>query len=157
MASRHHRHGGGAPQFREQFIAHQFRTQVETALESVRKILASTRNPTFPADTPHTYDDKYALAEFLVNLGLAAQANALECMGLDEDKMRTMRAWAADGRSVTLRATSKESCRFAETREREVESKHSYVSEKTSRGSKETKKNKVVTRVTEHFWTFSVE
>ena len=33
------------------------------ALEQTRKVLDTTRLPTFPSDVPHTYTDKFTLVE----------------------------------------------------------------------------------------------
>ena len=139
------------------FDEYRFRQQVEAALSSVRKVLDTSRNPTYAADTPHQYDDKYALAEFLSNLGLAAQLNCLEQLGVDEVKLRQMQAWAAGRKSVTLRLQSTETCRFEKTETRDVESAHSLVTEKTKGGVASKKKQTVVTKITEHFWVFEVQ
>jgi len=141
---------------RPDFVEDRFRRQVDETLAKVRTILDNTRNPTYAADTAHTYDDKYTLTEFLANLGMAAEVNCLAFLGVSAEHLRTMRSWVADGQSITLRLAATETCTFAETRTREVESSKQYVEEETRRGSKTKKTHKVVTTVTEHLWNFGV-
>lgn len=138
------------------FDEYRFQQQVEQALSSVRKVLDTARNPTCAADTPHQYEDKYSLAEFLCNLGLAAELNCLDGMGADEAKLRQMQAWAADCQSVALRLQCTETCRFDRTVTRDVESARS-LTEKNKAGIASHKKETVVTKITEHFWVFEVQ
>lgn len=121
------------------FDEDRFRAQVDAALEQSRKVLDNTKvrqcafffspslnpqraahqNPTYAADVPHKYDDKYLLSEFLCNTALAAQLNCLELLGLDAKKLQTIKEWSAT-RSVTLRLHAEESCTFLRKTKREV-------------------------------------
>ena len=49
-----------------------FRRRVSKAIMSARKILDTTRKPTYADEIPHLYDDKYSLSEFLTATSLAA-------------------------------------------------------------------------------------
>ena len=138
----------------------QFMQQVEDALVVVRKILDTSRHPSVPEDSPHTFDDKFALAEFLGNLGLAAQLNSIEQLGLDSSALRRMRRWAAgpDAKSVTLRLETVETCEFNRTETRQVDSPHQHVTETTAEdGQHEVKRQKLVTTVTEHSFDFGIQ
>jgi hypothetical protein len=101
------------------FDEERFRRQVDAALEQSRKVLDITKNPTYPADVAHQYDDKYLLSEFLCNTALAAQLNCLEQLGLDAGKLKTVKAWS-EKRSVTLRLKAQETCTFLRETTREV-------------------------------------
>eukprot|EP01044_Picomonas_judraskeda_P008876 COSAG03_NODE_1044_length_4962_cov_35.783640_2_plen_482_part_00 len=138
------------------FDERQFRRQVDQGLEKVRRVLENTRCPTYAADSDHAYDDKYALSEFLANSALAAQINVLERMGVDAEKLRRLKEVSAK-RTVTLRFQSKETCSFAKEVEVEQESSRQLVEETEHRGEKETKTHKVITKITEYHWNFSLE
>ncbi len=57
------------PEAYSEYDEYMFRRQVSAALEVTKKVLDSTRHAATPADVPHRYDDKYALAEvrFLIS------------------------------------------------------------------------------------------
>src|SRR5690348_12643252 len=97
-----------------------FRRQVDAALVQSKKVLENTKNPTYPADVPHQYDDKYLLSEFLCNAALAAQLNCLEHLGLDAKKLKTLKDWS-ETRSVTVRVKAEERCVFLREVKREEE------------------------------------
>ena len=93
--------------------------QVSTAIAAVKRVLDNTRNPQYPADVAHAYDDKYLLAEFAVKAGVMCHLNALEAVtgsGWNE-KLTQMLGWAAT-RSVTLRFFAEEKCAFDRTEAR---------------------------------------
>lgn len=128
-----------------------FRRQVDATLKKVQTILDNTRAPTYPADVQHCYDDKYGLAEFLANTSIAAGHECLAQLGLSAASMQQLVSWAQSGRHVTLRFQAEEKCAFAREVTRKVEGA-SVVSESSLFGKSSTK---VVTNVTEYFWTFS--
>jgi hypothetical protein len=100
---------------------HSLPYRVENAIEDVKRILDETRSPKFFGDVDHSYEDKYALAEYVVNVGLASQLNGLEIsLGLDAKKLKQLMELSQQGkRSVTLRFVSQETCSFL--REEEVD------------------------------------
>jgi hypothetical protein len=63
------------------FNEYVFRGKVDTALDTVRKILETTKHPARAADVPHVYDDKYGLVE------------AGEQGGARGDQQRTRGVW----------------------------------------------------------------
>jgi hypothetical protein len=139
------------------FDDYQFRQKVDRALNKVKTILHNARNPEYAADVPHSYDDKFGLAEFLTNAALAAESNVLEALGLTEKNLKKMVEWAKS-RSVTLRLKATESWAFDREETRKVESSTEYVTEYSSSvfgSSKRT--DKVVTKITEYFWKFDVD
>jgi hypothetical protein len=138
---------------------------VEGVLGRVRQILDSTRAPQLPANVAHRYDDKFSLAEFLSNAGLAALLNALERVGVDAGALRAMIAWAAQHRSVTLRLQCQQTCTFDRSDNRDVDASERLVRTTTSTGdsgprelhSAEQSEVKVVTTVVEHVWNLSMQ
>jgi len=137
-----------------QFDEHGFRRRVEEAVVTLQKLLHSTRRPTFAEDVPnHSYQDKYLLAEFLTNCGLAAQCTCLEALGVGTQQLATLVEWSAS-ETVTLRLAGRQRCTFLREEEREVESTSKVVKESTIFGKSE---QKVVTRVNEWFWKIDVE
>lgn len=144
------------------------RLSVEKALAKVKTILDTTRQPQLAhEDEEHKYDDKYALAEFLVNTGIAAKLNALERLGLDAEKLQQVVSWVYEEKqSVTLRLEAEDTCSFLKenivsvrsNEEREVETtvqRSSFL----GMGSERTEKisTKVVTKVKEHHWKVGVK
>ena len=129
------------------------RRQVDGALERIRRVLSTERAPGLPADTRHTYADKYNLAEWLTNLELAAELNCLEMLGLEGTRLATLRGWAAT-RNVTLRFRSEERCTFSRQEERveEADVRH----EKTSRFFGKTTTTHV-NKFTDFFWDYEFE
>lgn len=133
---------------------HEFLGRMGAALTRVRAILDRTRDPRSPADVPHSYDDKYVLAEFLGRASVASLMLALETLGLDEAGLATLRGWAAT-RSVTLRLRAQEECSFVREVTRKVESAQEHVTEvRTFLGGKTTRTDKIVTTITEHIWRY---
>jgi hypothetical protein len=134
-----------------------FRNQVNKALQSVRTILENARKPDFADSVPHSYSDKYFLAEFLTNAALAAKLNVLELLGLTEKSLKKIIGWA-QSRSVTIRLKAEERCVFDREETRKVESVTEHVTEvKGSIFGNSKRTEKVITKITEYFWKFTVE
>jgi hypothetical protein len=132
----------------------ELRSRVDAALRRIRTVLDNTRNPQYPADVPHQYDDKYLLAEFLTRISVAAALQTLGSFGLTAEKLAQLREWART-RSVTLRLVAQEDCKFLREETRKVDSGQEIVTEKTGfLGGKTIKTEKVVTTITEYFWRF---
>src|SRR5689334_19985422 len=98
-----------------------FKQQVESALKSVQTILHNTRQPAFPSNVFHKYDDKYNMVTGLTNATLASHLNCLEMLGATKEIVSTLQEWGKQ-RSVTLRLKSTETCVFDREVERKVES-----------------------------------
>jgi len=132
------------------YNAYRFHQQVDSALSKIETILDTTRNPRYTEEKDHTYNDKFGLAEFLTNTAMAAQANALERLGMDNEIFQKLHSLSAKEKcSVTLRFTSEESCDFVKEQTVDVESKREFITEieegEITEGEKEkktkTKKN----------------
>ena len=111
-------------------------------------MLDTTRNPVYPTENSHTYDDKYLLAEIATKAGTAAVCTAFEAaLPRWNEHIPTMQEWVGQAKTVTLRMEGSVSCDFVKTEDRSVEAATQVVE---TRNSKE-KTTKVVTRITEHF------
>lgn len=133
-----------------------FRRQVDSALSSVRTILENARSPQLAAEVPHTYSDKYALAELLTNTTLAAVLNALEAIGVTRKSLKKLIKWTQKGKTITLRFNSEEACVYDREETREVESSETSTVVKIPILGAFTSTSKVITKVTEFFWKFSL-
>eukprot|EP00039_Didymoeca_costata_P032748 m.39240 g.39240 ORF g.39240 m.39240 type:complete len:922 (-) comp9523_c1_seq2:101-2866(-) len=137
----------------------QFKQAVERALQNVKKVLDTTRNPVYPSNGPHEYADKYALVDLATQAAgtsiLTALASGIPNIIPALDTLK--KSAESSKKTVTLRFTSKEECKFQNTTTRKVESPTSVVKESTSTvfgTSKST--TKVVTKVTEHHWELNM-
>jgi|GEM_PF-2451754 len=128
------------------------RQNVDAALRSIRAILDNTRNPQYPADVPHRYEDKYHLVEFLARTATAATLQCMGGVGLTSEGLAQLVAWART-MSVTLRFRAQETCTFLREETRKVESAQQVVEKRSMWGTSETTE-KVVTTVREYFWAF---
>src|SRR4051794_40567946 len=106
----------------------ELKTKVDAALQRIRTVLDNTRNPQYPADVPHRYDDKYLLAELVTRTATASVLQCLEVIGLTAAQLVDLQAWART-RSVTLRLTAQEDCRFLREEKRKIESGEERVTE----------------------------
>ncbi|HVJ92033.1 MAG TPA: hypothetical protein VM580_19665, partial [Labilithrix sp.] len=134
------------------YAEHQFRAKMEAALGTIRKVLDNTRNPETPANVPHQYDDKYILAEFVTQVAMASLLQCLENVGLSADGTTRLVDWVKT-RSVSLRLSAQESCRFLREETRKIESPE-HVTEVRGVFGKTTRSEKVLLTVTEYFWRF---
>lgn len=128
------------------------RHKVEKSLQKVQQILDNTKNPILAADASHRYIDKMTLAEFLTNSSLSSVFACLSKLGVSLDHFQTFKQWSKT-QTVTLRLRSEEKCRFVRQETREVESKSSHVVESSLFGRTT---SKVVTKVTDYIWEFTV-
>jgi hypothetical protein len=131
---------------------HQFGAKVEAALQTIRKVLDNTRSPEMPADVPHRYDDKYLLAEFVTHVAMASMLQCFEIIGLSAEGLAKVAEWAKT-RSVSLRLSAQEGCRFLREETRQVESPQ-HVTETRGVFGTSTRTEKVLITVKEYFWRF---
>jgi len=130
---------------------HVFKAKIGQTLIEIKKILDNTRNPVLAEEVPHVYDDKYILAEFATNTGIAAILNTLEYLGLDSNNLKQLKAWS-DKRSVSLRFSAEHKCQFDRTEVKDVVDPTKHVSTNTFIG---TTTHSTVRTVTTHFWKFT--
>jgi hypothetical protein len=160
------------------FHEQRFRCSVSRAMKQAQTILDSTRQPRLAEDEEHKYDDKYGLAEFLTNTSIAAQLNAMERVGLDPEKIRSISEWfhsdQSKRRSVILRFQAEDTCSFIMEKEHEIESgiREIETTSTTAPHSSgcidpggflledhfktETVKTKIITKVKEYHWKVTV-
>lgn len=129
----------------------QVRERVEMALNSVRSILNNTRHPQYPAEVPHTYHDKYILAEFATKAIAAGVINVIEVLapGWWDRNREQLFEWSSR-RAVTLRFSACERCAFKQSLTKELSDGTKQV---TSTGWVSSTVE-TVTKVQEHHWTF---
>jgi hypothetical protein len=82
---------------------------MDKTMVTVKQLLGTARTSLAPpANTPHNYLDKYLLAEYTVNLGIAATLNALgSTLGVTPDILNELVAAAAGNETVTLKVRGK--------------------------------------------------
>jgi len=138
------------------FNEERFRQRMDKALETVTTILETNKHPVFAGDLPHSYHDKYLLADYLTNITIACSYTVLEKLGLDTESLRQLVEWSKD-RSVTLRLRSEESCALDRKETRDEDSRRKHVTTFKGFGGDKTKfTSKTVTKITEYFWNFGV-
>jgi hypothetical protein len=150
-------------------------------MHHVQSVLDHTRQPQLAENVDHTYDDKYALIEFLTNTSIAAQMNALERLGLHQEHIIQVMGWvhgtssststsnngpsSKPNRSVTLRFVAEDTCQFMMEQEVDMNVGITHDIEKTTTTSTgptgstsgnntktETIKTNVITKVKEYHW-----
>jgi len=109
----------------------EFSSKIDKAVKSVERILSNARNPLIASpDHDHTYDDKFALSEFLSKVALASFFNTFERLGLDKTTLGDLvKAVSNDKKSVTLRFASSEKCEFIKESTIEIISPEKVVEE----------------------------
>src|SRR6185437_5382401 len=129
----------------ESYREHELEAKVDAALRRIRTVLDNTKNPQYPADVPHRYDDKYLLAEVLTRVAAASLLQCLEVLGMTASHLAAMREWAQT-RSVTIRLAAHEDCGFLREETRQEESPLQHVVEVTGLPDGKIKKTeKIVT------------
>ncbi|CAE7681767.1 sas6 [Symbiodinium pilosum] len=133
----------------------QVEAKLGKAVETVKRLLHAERVPQFAGNVHHQYEDKYLLVERVTCLAAASQLSCLGMLGLTHEHLQTMRNWAAEGSSVSLRFKSKEACSFLREETREEEDPRKHVEERSIGGMvRSAVTSKVVTKITEYFWQF---
>eukprot|EP01103_Thecamoeba_quadrilineata_P014453 TRINITY_DN431_c1_g1_i2.p1 TRINITY_DN431_c1_g1~~TRINITY_DN431_c1_g1_i2.p1 ORF type:complete len:1062 (-),score=263.50 TRINITY_DN431_c1_g1_i2:57-3242(-) len=139
----------------QEFNEAQFLRQLDTALDKIRTILDNTRNPQFASNVSHSYHDKFLLANFLTNSALAAILNSLQLIGFNDSNVKQLKNWA-ETRTVTLRLSGDEKCTYEREATRVVESPTTRTTTVSMFGISGNISDKVVTKITEHFWKYVV-
>eukprot|EP00450_Noctiluca_scintillans_P006512 CAMPEP_0194496450 /NCGR_PEP_ID=MMETSP0253-20130528/13712_1 /TAXON_ID=2966 /ORGANISM="Noctiluca scintillans" /LENGTH=458 /DNA_ID=CAMNT_0039337843 /DNA_START=117 /DNA_END=1490 /DNA_ORIENTATION=+ len=133
-----------------------FELKLSKAIEQVRVLLHTARNPCAASDVPHRYEDKYLLAECLTNAAVASQLNCLTELGLDSEALATLRGWCETS-AVQLRFRAEEYCTFSREATRQVESPHKRVTEKSVGGAVVAAlTSSTVTTVTDYYFEYRV-
>jgi hypothetical protein len=106
-----------------------FRTQVDYALNVVKRVLEVSRHPQIPGDVHHKYDDKYLLAEIVTNTSVAAIVNCLELLGALDLTM--LKEWSQT-KALTLAFRSTE--RYKNKKNFLISQMHLYQGTQVQRG-----------------------
>mmetsp|Transcript_39995 Transcript_39995/g.94934 ORF Transcript_39995/g.94934 Transcript_39995/m.94934 type:complete len:941 (+) Transcript_39995:62-2884(+) len=130
-----------------------FCQRVDTALETVRHILHRTRNPIYASDAPHSYSDKFALANMLVRLAVSSIFQGLAELGISDRHLSTLLEWSTD-KTVSLRLKADDKCTFVGAMVREEESSTKRDSVLSADGVSVGSSTKTVKRVTEYVWQY---
>src|SRR4051812_31124760 len=109
-----------------------FHSQVDLALNSVRKILDINLHPTYPDKIAHSYNDKYLLAEQLTTITLSSCLFILKQLGLNDNNDINKLRELANNKSITLRFSAEEKCNFIREENKQIESAREYVTEISS-------------------------
>ena len=111
------------------FSASIFRDQIDSALISIKKSLDVNVVPKAAEDVPHSYDDKFKLAEFIGESGIQSIASLLE---LD----KAMKWASEDRKTVTLRFSSTSECSFIKSEKVTITPDSETISEVSAMGFK---------------------
>eukprot|EP01060_Flectonema_neradi_P017872 TRINITY_DN2471_c0_g1_i1.p1 TRINITY_DN2471_c0_g1~~TRINITY_DN2471_c0_g1_i1.p1 ORF type:complete len:805 (+),score=175.58 TRINITY_DN2471_c0_g1_i1:89-2503(+) len=97
------------------FNATFFHSQLDSALVAVRKSLDVDVVPKSAEDVPHSYDDKFKLAEYIGEAGTQSIVSLLSRIGMKETESETAKNWVTkDRKTVTLRFSVTSECTFIE-------------------------------------------
>eukprot|EP00281_Chroomonas_sp_CCMP1168_P029360 CAMPEP_0206240752 /NCGR_PEP_ID=MMETSP0047_2-20121206/16113_1 /ASSEMBLY_ACC=CAM_ASM_000192 /TAXON_ID=195065 /ORGANISM="Chroomonas mesostigmatica_cf, Strain CCMP1168" /LENGTH=900 /DNA_ID=CAMNT_0053665569 /DNA_START=138 /DNA_END=2841 /DNA_ORIENTATION=+ len=98
-----------------------FIRRVRKALAELQTVLENNRRPVLAEGVQHRYDDKFVLAESVLNSFLSSAGEVLLTqLGVSEETLGVLQGWAKD-RSVTLRFSAQQKCEFLKETERWVE------------------------------------
>lgn len=129
-----------------------FDEKIANALAKIGQILDNTREPQLPENIHHSYLDKYTLSEFLSNMTLSALIEMLKYLEVNEKVLLKFQEEAQNNKSITLRFKGEERCTFIKKESRKEEHPTSV---ETTINSRTTISSKVVTTITEYFYTFT--
>jgi len=126
---------------RQSHSVHVIETKIANALQSLRKVMDSelAAQPVSASNQPHSYNDKFALAESVLSLAIASWLGVLEALGLERTALLQLSAAARAGQRVTLRITSEEGCKLLRKEQREIEGATKVQETSTLLGTTETK------------------
>ena len=128
-----------------------FTALVQRALAVTQQVLGTELACCLPADAPHTWADKFSLAESALSSAAWLTLSSLELLGVTPAHLATMQGWAQAGDAVTLRYTCSTRCRLARSAEREAPGPRAHT-----RGFLGLLSSAApVARVTEHFHAYS--
>jgi hypothetical protein len=132
-----------------------FDSKVALALETVQKLVASTKHPVLcDKASDILYEDKFLLSEFLTSSLISASFNCFAALGCTAEQLGRIHGWAAS-RAVTMRFTATEECSLLRKEEREVPSNKTNVLDvKSGNTSVFSMKSYTVETVVEYFWKF---
>lgn len=132
----------------------EFSTKVKLALERTKDFLHKTKFPVFLPDADHVYEDKFLLAEFLVNNAFEAVVRTWHYLGIDENILRRLKAWSENSETVYVKFHSEERCTHNGFRVYEAPSMtREEIKVKTSLFFETTASHTSYTTINESTWT----
>lgn len=138
-----------------EFSENRFQEQIAQALERIKLILENDRKPQQANEIKHSYNDKYALADFITNSAIASTIEIFQLLGLTKEKLIEAIKWVQkEQKSVTMSFTNETKCTFTKKKSRKIESS---TQTKTKINNKVKLTDKVVTKVTDYFWNIENE
>lgn len=108
-----------------------------------------------PEQAPHSYQDKYALAEQLTNCIGAAALNSLIEIGITPPILEQLVIFSRQS-AITLRLDATHNCKFIKEQDRTEDSPHQIQTEVSQSIFAGKVTTKVVTKITEYFYKYSV-
>ena len=126
--------------------------RIDGSIEFVRKSLDATRNPRPLKDVPHSYRNKFEVAELAARCAIRSQLTVLAAIiGLTPSKLSQLQQIRGK-RTVSLRLSSSTSCDFVKTCTRDEEA----ATRLEVNGAFGKTSYTTVTTITEHFWKYTV-
>lgn len=119
------------------FDEESFKKRVEESLKLVSNILEKNRNPLYPSDCSHKYDDKYFLVQSLyvpchfvpflvltlrINTALVSQVNCLDVVCSFGEHLDQLLRWNRERRAVTLGVGSEQKITYSRVEKKVLES-----------------------------------
>jgi hypothetical protein len=137
------------------FSSAKFESALAEALEQIQKVLENNRNPAVASEVPHTYPDKFELANYLINSSFACLLTSLESIGATPQILTKLKELSRRN-TITLRFTSEERCSFLRTDKKKI--KGPETTTEIGVGVLKTKvSDRTTTKITEHIWKFEVK
>ncbi len=135
-----------------------FRNHIQTCLEKIKLILdANKANSIQPANSvEHRYEDKFLLANYLVNTSFSSVLDVLSHLGLTAPILAALIEWSKE-KDVSLRFESVETCAFVKETKRQVEDPVRQETTKSGMGFATSYVSRTYTTITEYVYEFSAE
>lgn len=135
-----------------------FNNQLHDVTSTIRQVLHDSKFPAYAEDVPHSYDDKYTLAEVLTHTALLSNMHVLTQLGAHKGDAwaKSLIDKAAEGDTIWLSYASEERCVFNRTETSMVETGHAQVEEVQGLLGTTSKTTKVKINITKHYWDFSI-
>ena len=128
----------------------------QDAVEAVKRVLGNNKHPQLALDIPHSYQDKFFLAEYLTRSAIASILNSLSNFGLKSESYQQILRCNSGGSTTTFRFSARESCKLVRTEKKNVDSDKQVSTNISFGGVLSTVTNKVITSVTEYVWELQI-
>lgn len=126
--------------------------KIKAAVEKIKEILGTTRNPVLASNINHTYDDKFSIAAWSTSLACIGVLNIFEELGVTPEVLQKYRRHHANGKVVNLGFCNSPKATFLRKAETQIDSGLTTVEETSFLGRKSSTTKKVLHSVTEYHW-----